>query len=246
MTFYITSDQGASAYTQTEHVESNTVIYYVPHADDEVLTFGVPIINDIRDGKNVILILLSQGEVSKALHNINQRLKKQITKEEFAKARVREFHRAATVLGVQPNHQYDFHLKNMNFDQSKLRNIIISFEKKYPNALHKGMSMNDYHKDHADVGRALLYLKSQGKIKRYVTYASIYTDRLNKNRIPQNRIKGEIIHLNVYSDALVLDRAIEVYKHWEPEKGWYACGYLSVPKQFKILQYRKYAKQTDY
>ncbi|SFI60259.1 PIG-L deacetylase family protein [Thermoflavimicrobium dichotomicum] len=247
--FYVTSGQDIAAAEPPQSRGDDgtkTVIYYAPHADDEVLTYGIPIINDIRDGKNVVLVLLSQGEVSKALHNINRRLKKKITREEFAKARVREFHRAASILGVKAENQYDYKLKNMDFDHKELQHIILFFEKKYPHAIHKGMSIYDYHKDHADVGRALLTLKLQGKIQHYVTYASIYTDRLNKNRIPSHRISGRIIHLRTYSDALILDRAIQVYKDWDPENGWYACGYLSVPRQFKLLQYRKYTKETNY
>lgn len=49
----------------------NWVIYFVPHPDDEALTFSVPIMNDIGAGKKVKLVLLSHGEESIAREVVN-------------------------------------------------------------------------------------------------------------------------------------------------------------------------------
>ncbi|MFC7441145.1 PIG-L family deacetylase [Laceyella putida] len=50
---------------------SNVAVYLVPHADDEVLSFGVPILNDLRAGKKVYMVLFSPGEDSIAREVIN-------------------------------------------------------------------------------------------------------------------------------------------------------------------------------
>jgi N-acetylmuramoyl-L-alanine amidase len=42
------------------------VVYFVPHADDEVLSYAVDIRNMIREGKPTYLVLMSQGEDSSA------------------------------------------------------------------------------------------------------------------------------------------------------------------------------------
>lgn len=53
---------------------NNVSIYFVPHPDDEVLTYSVPIENDLRAGKKVYLVLLTAGEDSIALRRINERV----------------------------------------------------------------------------------------------------------------------------------------------------------------------------
>lgn len=47
------------------------VLYFVPHADDETLSFSVPLLNDMRAGKKVYLILMSPGEDSIAREVVN-------------------------------------------------------------------------------------------------------------------------------------------------------------------------------
>ncbi|MBD1372653.1 PIG-L family deacetylase [Hazenella sp. IB182357] len=49
----------------------DTVVYLSPHADDETLTFAVPILNDIRAGKKVYMVLMSDGSGSVARNVIN-------------------------------------------------------------------------------------------------------------------------------------------------------------------------------
>ncbi|MEL3970739.1 cell wall-binding repeat-containing protein [Rossellomorea oryzaecorticis] len=53
---------------QLFHRNSSTVpvVYFVPHADDEVLSYAVDIRNMIREGKPTYLVLMSQGEDSSA------------------------------------------------------------------------------------------------------------------------------------------------------------------------------------
>ncbi|SEM65812.1 Putative cell wall-binding protein [Mesobacillus persicus] len=54
------------------HKKSNQPIFYlVPHADDEVLTFGVDILNQLKNNREVFLILFSKGADSVAREVIN-------------------------------------------------------------------------------------------------------------------------------------------------------------------------------
>ncbi|WNB92688.1 cell wall-binding repeat-containing protein [Bacillus sp. NEB1478] len=50
---------------------TNPVVYLVPHADDEVLTYAIDIRNQISRGRKVILVLLSKGEDSGAREILN-------------------------------------------------------------------------------------------------------------------------------------------------------------------------------
>lgn len=50
---------------------NKAVVYFVPHADDEILSFSVPLLNDIRAGKKVYLVLMSPGEDSIAREVVN-------------------------------------------------------------------------------------------------------------------------------------------------------------------------------
>ncbi|MFG6495395.1 cell wall-binding repeat-containing protein [Fictibacillus sp. UD] len=50
---------------------TNPVVYFVPHADDEVLTYAIDIRNQISKGRKVYLVLLSKGEDSGAREILN-------------------------------------------------------------------------------------------------------------------------------------------------------------------------------
>ncbi|MBD7963171.1 cell wall-binding repeat-containing protein [Fictibacillus norfolkensis] len=50
---------------------TSPVIYFVPHADDEVLTYAIDIRNQMSKGRKVILVLLSKGEDSSAREVLN-------------------------------------------------------------------------------------------------------------------------------------------------------------------------------
>ncbi len=69
--FYLLGGQGSVGEEieyQLFHINSPStpVVYFVPHADDEVLTYSVDIRNMISQGRTVYVVLMAQGEDSAA------------------------------------------------------------------------------------------------------------------------------------------------------------------------------------
>ncbi|WP_028777913.1 PIG-L family deacetylase [Shimazuella kribbensis] len=215
-------------------------VYYVPHPDDEILTFGVPIRNDINAGKTVFLVLFTHGEGSAILATLNKKIApNKITAEDIGRSRVREFLHSAEALGVDKHHRdiYDPSKKRMKL--RLVKSVALYFESLSNDVTHNGMSELDVLQEHAMTGKVLNQLQKEGKIKKKETYASVYMSRFAKKKL-----KGYPIRLDNATDEFYIDSSINTYKRWDPENGWYACGYISVTNQFNSLHADKYSIKT--
>ena len=126
-----------------------TVVYLVPHADDELLSMGVDIVNHIRLRYDVHLVLMSPGGHSRARFLINGfkdpddqpflykepvycPLHKRyhdpeqehyqdlyLTVKDLGDARVREFKEAAKRLGIPEDHVHIHELENDRFEEQE-------------------------------------------------------------------------------------------------------------------------------
>jgi LmbE family N-acetylglucosaminyl deacetylase len=259
------SEQAAAL---TSNNASNTVIYFDPHPDDEVLTFGVPILNDLSAGKQVYLVLMSAGEHSIAREVVNGRYDREsfrpwlagkriydkihhryhnpaaegyqhFTVASFGEARIQEFIQASMALGVPSSHLAVYHLPNDHFTHAAVKRIMLDWIHRYPGATVKTMSAWDVHPDHAMLGRVLDELYKEGIVKNKENYASVATRlKFIHNRWP-------IIGLTHPQDQKILERAIAVYKTWDPKHGKFALGYISVPKQFDIVERHMISKRVS-
>lgn len=244
----------------TSNHQKNVVIYLTPHADDEVLTFGVPIRNDLARGYQVYVLLLSKGEKSIARDVVNGHFDHQsfhpymagqrqrcgfhqkvhipsaegympLDIESFGNARVREFFHATTALGVPKKNQFVYTLQNGHFGAKELKMIIRDWQKLFPNATFITMSEHDVQRDHAQVAKVVNEEYQQKVIRFKRNYASIAT-RMHKswvNQYPKTPLIDQ-------QDQSYILKAIDVYKTWNPEKGFYALGYHSVASQFEYLK----------
>ena len=164
-----------------------TIIYYVPHQDDETLSMSVDILNNVEQGSNVILLLYTRGEGSRALkqlnglsyssywkgfHNPQKEGYVPISQEKFVTARTQEFQGAARKLGVAANNVL-VHPINGALTVDALQEAMLDMEAKYPGALHKTMSYYDTHSQHAIAGKALRGLLAKNKIKEGLFFVSI-------------------------------------------------------------------------
>lgn len=246
--------------------DPNIVIYFVPHADDETLTFSVPILNDLRAGKKVYLVLMSHGELSVARDVINGVYDQQspygtegtrvyckwhgryhdpleegysnLSLEEFGNVRVQDFYRSAQMLGIPTNRIKVMPLPNEQFTYTQVHSLFRRYAQWYPNAELKTMSQADRHKDHAMAGKVLNDMYRRGEIKKRPTFfVSVYTDRFSGVHVP-----GYQLYLSDPSDTAKVLKAIEVYKTWNPTEGYFGTGYHSVPSQFDSMESNIYTK----
>ncbi|AUS10238.1 hypothetical protein C1X05_16300 [Laceyella sacchari] len=237
-------------------------IYFVPHADDELLSMGADIVNHQRMGYDIQMILASPGEHSGARFVVNgfremwegkKKVKHPVfchwhntyhsadelrdpdhylDTKEFGDARIREFYEVARRLGIPKENTHTYELVNGKFTEEGLRAIYDEFIARYPHAIFRTMSPYDYHPDHAMMGKVLMKYEKEGKIDPTDT---AYFLSIYKTRFTKfGKLPVELIKVGPMGkdEAKRLQHAAEVYSLWEPLKGWLALGYHSVPQQF--------------
>lgn len=204
----------------TEH--ENYVVYYIPHQDDEVITFGVSIYSDIKEGKSVQIVLLTDGSASKVREKLG------LTIDEFVNARNREMELALTALGVDLGNLHRQNFKDGELTVKQVENVIKEFAKKFPNAEHKTFSYYDPHHDHSNAGQALSNMLEAGIIKN----ASFY---IGPNFMPPDHIE---VFMDNYEETFYpfILAASRSYNILDESKGFYGIGWKSVPQYFEFLE----------
>ena len=89
---------------------SNTIIYFAPHQDDELLSMGVDICNSLKKGKSVHVVLCTDGSGSSVKRKLNDGKScnkhpgehiYDLSEQEFIQARDTEFVASCLALGVK-------------------------------------------------------------------------------------------------------------------------------------------------
>jgi LmbE family N-acetylglucosaminyl deacetylase len=250
-------------------MSKNIVVYFNPHADDEVLTFGIPILNDIKKRKKVYIVLISPGEDSiardvvnghydhesfhpnmagkpqwcnlhKRFHSPSLEGYQPLTQLQFGRERVNEFIRASTLLGVPQSRLFYYKLQNGHFGYHHVRVIMKEWAAMFPNATFKTMSKRDVHIDHAVLGEVMNEFHQKGILRHTVHYGSIATVMAHKVKTVKK------VLLQNKQDSKKLNSAIDVYRVWNPKKHEFALGFHSVATQFEYIQKHMKAYQTIY
>lgn len=247
------------------------VIYFVPHADDEVLTFGIDIVNQLNKNRNTMLVLLSQGDDSTARDVLNGHFDEEsiygvqnlrvkcswhgvyhdplmekflhghISMQEFGEIRIEEYYRAAEAIGVEQGKAFINTIPIVNLSEKEIQNVIRQYARRYPSAQLRTMSMYDAHPQHAIIGKALASLEVAGEIEPLKT---TYFLSVYTDQIAKKSPNLPLRVLTVDHPELndKIEMAAEVYKEYSPEKGIYGTGYHSVPKQFNLIEKNQYIR----
>ena len=210
-----------------------TAIFYSPHPDDEVLSMGSGILEAVDRKQQVIAVLLSQGKASKALEQVNERLRQEghlpIEAEEFGAARAGEFREAAAQLGIKDNNIYIYDLPDGSLQVEEVKEIMAYFATQHPDAVHHTMTYKDPHRDHAAAGKALQELKKAGIIRHTVFYIPLQ-EWEGKTSLFKRRTKTP------QEKTVFHQQALDAYKTWDPANGRYSIGLISVPGYFEIIE----------
>lgn len=237
---------------------SRPILYIVPHQDDEILSYGIDIRNELSHGRQVQLILLTDGDDSGARNILNGDVYCHIhatyhnpVKEgfkggalspaAFANARTDEYFRASRALGVPNDHIHTNFIPSGQYYGSAIRAVIEKYLKLYPNADVRSFSWFDGHSAHALIGKTVQGMQQDGVLQRYQAeyFTSIYTDRFYKIPIPMENFLSQLDNPN---DLEHLKSAIGEYRRYDPKNGYYAVGYHSVTSQFDALWNNPYSK----
>lgn len=233
-------------------------VFYSPHPDDEVLSFG-PVASELLElGHELIFVLLTAGSTTVAIKLINGELSSPgngtrftfkgkhdpnnsgyapLTTIDIGKARTIEFKSAAAELGVKKGNTYTFDLLIENeLPIASAKTVIQQMVTKYPDATHWGMSTLDTHPHHRAAGEALRIISTETAVRTaYVisrpTWDQIKTQINAKNPDVPNPtpFKPDISRMQKIRNAML------PYNAWNPVANSFAIGYSSVPNQFEDL-----------
>ena len=233
-----------SLYGESEGVssgENGTVLYFIPHQDDDILTFSCGIIKELRENKDVHVILFTDGRSSAAFDEINAELrkkkKKQITLSEFIAARDKEFRSSLKALGVA---EENIHIPEDRLidgttkeHMDKLTEIMIRYLDEYPGA---GVRANmpvagevRVHTDHADIGLAAADLCRSGRIGELLLFIDSYRYSTYKNAgLPATEITpGDFLTDWKVMERIRFNSAVLAYRYGsEYGVGYRSSGYL--------------------
>lgn len=227
------------AASATDH--KNKAIYFVPHQDDEVLSMGASIASHAKAGREVHLVLVTDGSGSGAITKVNAKLKQEgrapLTVAQFSKARNAEFEASAIKLGVKKQNLHYERLVDGKVTSQQAEKVIDKYIAAYKGASFKSMSWLDLHNDHYKLGYALNNRCVSGIVTdcRFYQSALYQKGSTHPNALskPQNTVvspKG-----GRYASATEIARAAAEYKVWNPAAGRYSVGYLSVASSFDHL-----------
>lgn len=209
-------------------------IFYIPHQDDEIVSFGTAIMNRLFAGDDVHLVLCTDGAGSNVRSELNGLTKCKthdrtyhfgLTRHDFMLARNREFSWSAACMGVRPEHiHYRQHTADGSMTGEIAEALIREFEQRYPGARHRSFTYTDPHQDHYELGSTLQRLYEDGIISDVKFY--IKTGEMQ-------RIEG--IWEEATEEQLPFLRAANnAYRVFAPSIELYSIGYLSVPRTFDI------------
>ncbi|MFD2131556.1 PIG-L family deacetylase [Pseudogracilibacillus auburnensis] len=209
-------------YVVKAEEDQKTAIFLVPHQDDELLTFGVAILDHLWNNYDVHLVLMTDGGASAANKVICDKLGFELTIEQFVEARNNEFIRSAQILGVDQDNIHFIEYKDGEITTDDVKNTILTFQEQYPNASFKATSYLDKNSSHAAVGEGLQQMYDEGKVKDARFYMTFY--QFGYEPIPETGYDNYHPHFQPLIEA-----SADVYNRWQPEFAWYAIGGHSVP-----------------
>ncbi|TLS38490.1 cell wall-binding repeat-containing protein [Pseudalkalibacillus caeni] len=263
------SDSVAS-YIMFHRPTDDPVVYFVPHADDEVLTYAVDIRNAMKSNRPIYLVLLSKGEDSGARDIQNGSYDEQSINSELAGKPVYCWFHSTYHDPVKEGYLHG-HLSKEEFGDLRVDDFLRAskamgvasdhlFVDTIPNtSLSKDNvieKMNVYinkfpnadfrtmSKDDAHPPHALLgrALEELELRGRINPYKTIYFVSMYTDRFSGKKLDIEKQHEEIsdQSDHDYINRSIDEYKYFIPEEGIYANGYHSVPSQFNTLSRNMY------
>jgi len=233
-------------------------VFYSPHPDDEVLSFG-PIASELYAlGHELIFVLLTAGSTTVAIKLINGELASPgngtrfafkgirdpnnsgyapLTQADIGKARTIEFKSAAAELGVKKGNSYNFDLLVENeLSITATIAVIEQMVAKYPDATHWSMSTLDTHPHHRSAGEALRLVSAKTGVRTAFAVSRPTLDQIKKQIEVKNPDVLTPTPIKPDSSRMLRVRnSMLPYNAWNPAANSFAIGYSSVPNQFEEL-----------
>ncbi|GAA5158157.1 GNAT family N-acetyltransferase [Ornithinimicrobium tianjinense] len=201
---------------RTRRPRRGTVVWYVPHADDESIFMGGAIASE--RGRRNIVVLLTRGDASQAIAGVGAKLGRALSVDEFVAARDLEFRAALSHLGVREQDVVRANLPDGALTAELVLEVVRRQARRHPGASHRTMSYLDVHADHAAAGRALRLAHAEGLVRDarfYLPVPQVVDERAARVELDPTAIKAKAA-------------ALREYQQWRPEEGRLAVGWRSV------------------
>jgi N-acetylmuramoyl-L-alanine amidase len=242
------------------------VVYFVPHADDEVLTYGVDIRNMIASGRKVYLVLLSKGEDSGARDIQNGVYDLESKTPEFAEKPIFCWWHGLYHNPLEENYLHG-HISQAEFAQARVDDFFratIALGVPKSSIIDESLFLMDYNSVTAKrVMEKYISLYPNADFRTMSEYdehdqhaflGEVLEQLEAENKVAKyqtkyfvsiytGRFSGVSLNERKYavtltkpSDSTFVKNAIEAYKYFYPEHGIYANGYHSVAIQFNSLE----------
>lgn len=235
------------------------VVFYSPHPDDELLSFG-PIAAEYQAlGYELIYVLITAGSTTVARKLINGELSSPgngtrfvyrgkrdpamsgyslLSEADVGRARTIEFKSAAAEMGVHPDKVTCLDiLENNTIPLNACKEVIQQTIYKYPSAIHWGMSTLDVHPHHRTVGESLRLVTENSSTRAAYAISRVGWNQILSQETAQNLSIPKIYHFKPRESRVQRIRnAALTYNAWNPAANSFAIGYASVPSQFEKLE----------
>jgi N-acetylmuramoyl-L-alanine amidase len=257
---------------QLFHLDPTTVpvVYFVPHADDEVLSYAVDIRNMIREGRPTYLVLMSQGEDSSARsiqngfydgeyilpskHGIQLYCHWHKRYHDPIKERYAHGHIDVNTFGELREEDFFRATKALGVPEENIFSHALS-KKEFTRENIEGI-IKEYISDYPNAD-----FKTMSKFDGHNQHALIgktleeleqknevhpfqtsYFVSIYTDRFSSINIPLEIMNITLSNrlDASFIKKGINEYMRFDPENGLYGNGYHSVASQFISLENNLY------
>ncbi len=200
-----------------------TVIWYLPHPDDETIGMADNIYQSVEAGNTNYFIYFSKGSSSLARHNLRgpDGSTHRLSVDEFGKARVRETLAALEVLGVDSCQVLFFDFPDGSIPQEPVEETMRFFAQLYPGSIHRTVSFSDPHEDHQTLARSLAKVTSETEGEMFSEYFHVY--------IYRSVTEPHGIEKRPVKDREVKEKALAELTFWDPDSGRYAIANQSTP-----------------
>lgn len=248
------------------------ILYFVPHEDDEILSFGVNIRNELSKGRDVHLVLMSSGDDSKSRDLINGIFDNESTSGEIKGQKYwcmwhQRYHNPGQenyMHGHLTRKKYGIRRKE-EFNRGS-RTLGVPTNNIHANPIPSNLMSREKIRGHI---RSYIRKYPNAEIRTMSWFDGQSFHALIGETIRDMQRNGELKHyqvkyitsiytdrfypvknpnetykvvLNQNSDLTYLNNAIYEYTRFEPRFGYYAIGYHSVPTQFDSLKKSPYTK----
>lgn len=205
----------------------HTVIWYLPHPDDETLGMAGAIMASIQAENRNIFIFLTQGGGT-LVRLTNPNTGRSLGVEEIKEARVREATDALLILGACLEDIVFLDYPDGSLTVNQVSGIVRDYHRAYPDASHYTVSVHDQHPDHKVTARAVAMVAREATDGIDVAYYRVY---IYHKAAPQRAKSG--VSVEPIPDMQLKKQALASYSQFDPSIGRYAIGSRSVPNLIK-------------